>query len=132
MRNSLRAERKGDSIMVTDYWRMDTIQYHGSSPPQIVWSKFGVLKETPKGVWIICWTAKGSKKFILNGAKKRFAYPTKTEAKENFIARKKRYISILTAYLYDAKRDLSLGTREFIKAEPVELEFPVVVKWDSY
>lgn len=47
--------------------------------------RFYVTKFTPKGAWI--WVY-GEKKFILGRAKKKFAYPTRKQALENFIFRK--------------------------------------------
>lgn len=52
-----------------------------------------ISKRTEKGCWI------GSKyerrHFILNKSVKRFAYPTKEEAKVSFLSRKRRQLAIL-------------------------------------
>ena len=49
--------------------------------------EFDLIKETPKGYWIYAW---GSKKWVSNSARKRFAYPTEQEARVSFIKRKER------------------------------------------
>ena len=54
--------------------------------------KYRILKHTPKGVQINCW---GVRKFVNLKARKRFACPTKEEAKKSFIDRKKRQRMIL-------------------------------------
>jgi hypothetical protein len=59
-----------------------------------------VIKHTPKGVWL---NAYGEKKFVRRDARKRFACPTKEEALESFVARKKRQIGILSAQLRNAE-----------------------------
>lgn len=61
---------------------------------------YDLVKETPKGYWIDWW---GDKKWVSKTTKKRWAYPTREEAKTNFIARKNRQIEILTDKLKDAK-----------------------------
>ena len=77
-------------------WRyIDTdISYEGQWPPNIVIDpiKYDVKKTTPKGVWIY---AGLDKKFVLLSARKKFAHPTKEEALDSFIARKKRQMSIV-------------------------------------
>jgi len=48
----------------------------------------------------------GDKKFVLTGATKRFACPTKEEALKSFKARKRRQISILEAQAKHAREAL--------------------------
>ena len=77
-----------------------------------------MLRETPKGYWIVrdfmfSWGAEGcemSKKWIPKVSKKRFAYPTIEEAKENYIARTKKYVLILEDRLREAKKGLYVAT----------------------
>ena len=71
---------------------------------------FKMLKKTPCGAWIEYYG--GGKKFVLDAARKRFAWPTKEEALISFRARKKRQIKILTARLHDAKQALALEPDE--------------------
>lgn len=57
-------------------------------------SIYVLLRETPKGYWIVpkyCAYEK-FKRFILKRSKKRFAYPTKKEALQNFKLRKQSQI----------------------------------------
>lgn len=53
-----------------------------------------LLRTTPKGVWLRNYV---SDRFVLNDARKRFAYPTEKEALQSFIMRKKRQIGIYAA-----------------------------------
>ena len=64
----------------------------GTSTAAVHLEKFEVIKHTPKGVWINM--GLGDKKFVLKCARKRFACPTIEEAKESFLARKKRQLRI--------------------------------------
>lgn len=68
--------------------------------------EFHVTSRTPRGVWISNY---GVKRFVLSGAKKRFACPTKLEAIESFIARKRRQIPILTKQLRNAEEALKVA-----------------------
>jgi len=61
--------------------------------------QFPVLKKTACGCWI---QAYHKKKFVLSGARKRFACASLEEAAESFIARKKRQYSI-----YSYRTDLA-------------------------
>jgi len=90
-------------------------------------SHYQLLRETPKGVWVLLnysfgfidpaadpeWVrAKikaGLARFILHTANRRFACATREEAKASFIARKKRQAGIYSARLRDAKEALALG-----------------------
>lgn len=63
---------------------------------QVYLSKFPVVSSTAKGKWIDVW---GKKRFVLDVATKRFAYPTRELARESFIARKTRQRRILQAQL---------------------------------
>jgi hypothetical protein len=69
---------------------------------QINYHKFKILRETPKCYVIREW-AGGKEKYVLKNAKKRFAYPTREEAKEGFIARKSRQIRLLNGQLDHAE-----------------------------
>lgn len=54
-----------------------------------------VLRRTPKGVWL---DVNGRERFVLTGARKRYACCTDAEARESFLARKKAQ-----ARIYDAR-----------------------------
>ena len=66
-----------------------------------------VLKHTSKGVWLR--TYSGDKRFALKSAHRRYACPSKEQAKESFIARKKRQAAIYLARAEKAKLALALG-----------------------
>jgi hypothetical protein len=68
--------------------------------------EYEVLRHTPKGVWLTM--GFGDKRFVLRGAHKRFACPTKLEARESFIARKRRQIRIHEAQAARARSAISL------------------------
>ena len=74
------------------YYRYDCHHYEYHS--QIMAQELMVIRVTPSGVWVNDY---GRKRFVLNGAKKKFAHPTKELALASFIARKERQITILTA-----------------------------------
>jgi len=80
------------------FYRYENVKYTDRVRVQEIIYDF--VKETPKGYWIDWW---GEKKWVSKTAKKRWAYPTKNEAKINFVARKNRQIEILTYRLKDAK-----------------------------
>ena len=69
---------------MTVYYRYDGYEYASCE-------SFRVVKHTPKGVWISLGYMEKDK-FILNGARKRWAYPSKVEALESFRMRKLRQI----------------------------------------
>ena len=66
-----------------------------------------LIKETPKGVWV--GHSPCTKRFVLKAAKKHYACSTEQEAKESFIARKKRQIRILKSQLRNAEEALKLA-----------------------
>lgn len=68
--------------------------------------KYPIVKRTPKGAWIESFSNPSGKRFILLTARKQFASETVDKAKECFIARKKRYIHILSARIEDAENAL--------------------------
>lgn len=67
---------------------------------------FPVTKKTPKGVWVTAW---GGPKFILDGAGRRFAYPTREQAIDSFMRRKRRQIQILHSNLASAEAQLAFA-----------------------
>lgn len=69
-------------------------------------AEYEVLKETPCGVWI---GYGGGRKFVLQGARKQFAWPTKEEAIESFHARKRAQVRILSSLLRQAERMLTFA-----------------------
>lgn len=77
---------------------------------------FDLVKETPCGYWIKLFSCFDDKKWITKTARNRFAFPTRKEALENFRARKRRQIQILTAQLDNAKTSLMIA-EEKLNAE---------------
>lgn len=79
-----------------------------------------VTKHTPKGVWLKAgmfsdtgsYAFGGKPRFVRREANKRFACPTRKEAYESFMARKKRQIRILAARLCDAEEALAKAQKE--------------------
>lgn len=79
-----------------------------STGPRLVIRCFRILKRTPKGAWIAdCF----EKRFVLLTARKRFACPTRAEALESFIARKRAHIRHAEARLAGAKQELAIAER---------------------
>ena len=66
-----------------------------------------VLKVTPKGFWIDMCGFGRIKRFVLARGRKRFAHPTKEEALQAFIYRKKAQVKILSDRLASAKAALA-------------------------
>lgn len=65
-----------------------------------------VIKRTPKGVWVNDY---GTKRFVLDRARKRYACPTPEEAVESLLARKRRRAAILRSQLSDTERAIELA-----------------------
>lgn len=68
----------------------------------IVLKTYEILKETPKGYWIRVrhyW-----KKWVSKDGRKRYAYPTKAEALNNFKLRKEKQKEILKSRLNEVEQ----------------------------
>lgn len=59
-----------------------------------------VIRRTKCGTWIDVW---GKQKFVMDGTRKRFAYPTEPEAKTSFLARKRRQLVLLRSQIEDVE-----------------------------
>lgn len=79
-------------------------RYHNDHDVMVL-ETFNVLKRTPRGAWIYD-TDRRKRRFILDDSKKRFAYPTKDEAKTSFLARKARQVGILEAQLKNIRASI--------------------------
>ena len=66
---------------------------------------YRITKVTPHGVWIGSWA--DTCRFVRLAARKRYACPTKEEARQSFEARKMRQVKILRARLECA--EIALG-----------------------
>ncbi len=86
---------------------------YGSSPLYLKEAVYKVVKVTPKGVWIDyqCDIARGRPHFVRLDSRKKFAYPTREQALDGFIAKKRRHVSILSAQHDDALQALNMALR---------------------
>ena len=78
--------------------------------------KYPVVKVTPKGVWLNVY---GSKRFVRQEVRKRFACPTEQEAHLSFIARAERRCRILESQLASTRRGIALSKRALGVADPL-------------
>lgn len=108
--------RKEENTMDTFYRYEDLLEgwnYLFNIPKvKIVEYTYSLIKETPKGYWItnnslLFKNINFGKRWISKTAKKRYAYPTKEEAINGFIARKNRQVTILSRKLEQAKQALN-------------------------
>mgnify|MGYP001002078256 CR=1 FL=1 len=87
------------------YYRYEIVQYADhdidwelTSPefpnPTIVCREYNLIKKTPKGFWIGMGDIKF--KWIPSQSKRKFAYPTKKEALNDFISRTEKRMKILS------------------------------------
>jgi hypothetical protein len=100
------------------YYRYEDVQYaapldefdnpQGPGRLAVELREYQVVKRTPKGVWLSLY---GDRRFVLNSATRRFACPTKAEAQESFLARKKRQISIHQGSIKRAERAMAIVTK---------------------
>jgi hypothetical protein len=107
---------------VTKWYRYEATHYaapadefgesRGFGSTSIVLHEYEVARTTPKGVWLRIGfygdfaALDAHERFVLTSARKRFACPTKREAMDSFIARKKKEIRIYTARIERARGDL--------------------------
>lgn len=89
-------------------YRYEDLHYADHLHVQVILREFLITKITPRGAWVDNY---GTPRFVLSGAYKRFACPTKKEAIESFIARKKRQVRILTAQCEIAQKSLLVAER---------------------
>ena len=94
--------RYEDSLEIDEYDRVYNI---------VTCYEFPVIRKTKCGVWIATFSEK-SKKFILEGEGKRYAYPTEEAAQKSFIKRKERQMSIYAARIERAKRAIAILLHE--------------------
>lgn len=86
--------------------------------------KYDVIKETPAGYWIADWQVRKGKRWVAKTGFKRFAYVSKEEAADSFIARKNRYLRIQQARLESTKESLEFFEKnrdELVNEPPVKL-----------
>lgn len=109
--------------MPKEYWyRYYDVQYSAGAneygdplpeagPVKVHLQEFPVEKHTPKGVWLSGIDVRDyhgghypSWRFVRHDTNKRFACPTIAEARESFLARKRRQIRIHTARIRQAEK----------------------------
>ena len=86
------------------FYRYEDMRY--TDRVRVIELKFTLDKETPCGYWIFrngSSLLKNNRKWVSKTSKNRYAYPTRKEALENFVARKNRQIEILSYQLEVAK-----------------------------
>lgn len=74
--------------------------------------EYEVVKETPKGYWIMLSNFDVTRRWVPKISQKKFACSTVKSAMESFVARKKRQIKILQAQLDRAKSAFATGTEK--------------------
>lgn len=69
-----------------------------------------VVRETPKGVWVRLYDSDmAPQRFVLRESRKRYACPTKEEAMESFLARKRKQMKILKAKLAHVEEAIQIA-----------------------
>ncbi len=107
-----------------EFYRYEAVQYAsmidddyggGRFPnPKLELRVFNLFKETPKGYWIGYGSLNGlhsPKRWVSKTATKRFAYPSKSEAINNFIKRNERRIAILSYQVDSCKSAVHLAKK---------------------
>lgn len=80
--------------------------------------EYRITKHTPEGFWIIM---PSGQKWVSATSKKRYAYPTKTEAMEGFKYRKIRQFEILEIQLKNAKCGLKEAEEYLAKNQEINV-----------
>lgn len=105
----------------TKFYRYEAVQYSSYNEELEVLSyrstslelrEYNLHKETPKGYWIgygKIGEFQGSSRWVSKTSRKRFAYPSKKEAIDNFIARSERRIKILDNQISSVRIALNLA-----------------------
>lgn len=93
--------------------------YYSSLPAttKLVVREFNLIKETPKGYWISYGAFtyyRGKGRWVSKTSKKRYAYPTKEEALNNYIKRTERRIKYLKTDLDACESGLRLAKTQQI------------------
>jgi hypothetical protein len=91
---------------------------------------FYLVRETPCGYWIssspnyreegMRWYGE-RKRWVSKTSRKRYAYPTRAEAKVSFKARKHRQVGILRNRLLDVEEAVRIFDNMELKSEPAEV-----------
>lgn len=125
MSNEVTNHASCQTAVSVSFYRYEVIQY-GSlgidgeyEPPKIPNPKielrtYNLYKETPKGYWIgygnlVDGKLRGQAHWVSKTAKKRFAYPTKKEALDNFIKRNEKRVKILKRQIWSCEIAISVA-----------------------
>ena len=109
--------------MTETYYRMEDDLLYDGGHMRIRLDEYSVIRRTPKGAWITPkpwrnWQPfKPGPRFVLDNARKRFAYPTEALALRSFQARKASQIWRLEVRLTVAKAALRISEREDFKPD---------------
>jgi hypothetical protein len=87
------------------------------SKPDVVLREHYIIRRTAKGAWID--NGYLGKRFVLFSARKQFACQTVEEAKESFLARKRRQLSILKAQQRHVEDAMALVKGEYPLYTPI-------------
>lgn len=79
----------------------------GTGQLKVELEKYRVVRETPMGVWL-SFLGVSAPRFCRRDSRRRFACPTIEEARESFIARKRRQIAIHQKTVDRAKRAIRI------------------------
>ena len=83
--------------------------------PRLYCTEFDIISETPKGIWLGIFGDKH--RWMSNTSKSKYAHPSKTEALDAFIHRKKKQIKILEWNLSEARLGLEMAVNLTLKEE---------------
>lgn len=100
-------------VLYSPGFNEDGDRIDGTGRIAIVLDEHQVIKRTPCGAWI---DVDFTKRFVNLSWGKRYAVPTIEEARESFIARKKREITIMDARSKTARRALETAMRQWESA----------------
>ena len=95
---------------------------HSYSSYKVLLREYGVIRETPKGFWIESDDIMLEKKFVRKEGIKKYAAQTKEEALKDFIARRKKQISIFESRLARAKCELEISQKMTVDESENEME----------
>jgi hypothetical protein len=82
----------------------------GTSKAELQLIEFKLHSETPKGHWIGIWGGKDT--WVSKTSKKRYAHPSKDEALQSYVARKKAFVRHSKNRLRRAEEDLALVEKD--------------------
>lgn len=104
---------------------MDGEYYRSKTPnPRLKLHTYNLWRETPKGHWIGYGhpdTLHGAGRWVSKTSKRRYAFPTKREALDNFIQRTQWRVDILDRQLQSCKMGIN-AAKQLKKHDPIDSE----------